>query len=172
MVRHGGRLRPGVLLTSVTLGCLLLAGAGGAASAQSAAYFSPTYAASEGSPYSEVYARTFGAGGPPLETSAPPPADPPRLAAPPAPAVQGAAAMVYVIEGGRLLTYNAEAYANGGEALVRSALPSEGGGAMNPEVRVPTVTDQFYAAPALETAAGRTGEGAPIPLLPQKKPAN
>jgi len=169
MVRYGGRLRRGVLLAGVNLGCLLLAGAGGTASAQSAAYFSPTYAASEGSPYSEVYARAFGAGGPPLETSAPPPADPPRLTAP---AAQGGAGTVYVIEGGRLLTYNAEDYASGGEALVRSELPSVGGGAMTPEVRVPTVTDQFYAAPALETAAGKTGEGAPIPLLPRRKPAN
>ena len=37
-----------------------------AARAQSAPYFSPTYAASEGSPYSSIYAQTFGAGGPPV----------------------------------------------------------------------------------------------------------
>ena len=172
MVRYGSRLRPGALLASVSLGCLLLASSGGTASAQNAAYFSPTYAASEGSPYSEVYARTFGAGGPPLETSAPPPAPPPRLAAPPAPPGNSLPGVVYVIENGRVLTYSAEAYAQGGEALARSDLPSVGGGAMNPEVRVPTVADQFYAAPALKTAAGPDGQGRPIPLLPQRKPAN
>lgn len=170
MVRHGGRLRSGVLLASVNLGCLLLAGSGGTASAQSAAHFSPTYAASEGSPYSEVYARTFGAGGPPLETSAPPPVDPPSLTAPPAPPESGPPAVVYVIENGRVLTYSAEAYAQDGEALARSDLASVGGGAMPPEVRVPTVADQFYAAPALETAAGPEAQGKPIPLLPHRKP--
>src|SRR3546814_4471407 len=55
--------------------CLLSALlAAGNAAAQDAAYFSPTFAASRGSPYSEVYAATFGArtvGAPPLETAAP-----------------------------------------------------------------------------------------------------
>lgn len=166
MVRHSGRLRPGALLASICLGAFLLAGAGGTARAQSAAYFSPTYAASEGSPYSEVYARTFGAGGPPLETSAPPPA----LTAPPPPPENAPPTAVYVIEDGRVLTYSAKDYAQGGEALARSDLPSVGGGALRPEVRVPTVTDQFYAAPALETAAGPDGQEQPIPLLPQRKP--
>jgi hypothetical protein len=168
MVRYGSRLRPGVLLASVNLGCLLLASSGGTASAQNAAYFSPTYAASEGSPYSEVYARTFGAGGPPLETGAPPPA----LTAPPPPPENARPTAVYVIEDGRVLTYSAEDYAQGGEALARSDLPSVGGGALRPEVRVPIVTDQFYAAPALETAAGPDRQSQPIPLLPQRKPAN
>ena len=169
MVRHGGRLRPGTLLAS-----LLLASSGGTAGAQSAAYFSPTYAASEGSPYSEVYARTFGAGGPPLETSAPPASppggSPPRLAAPPPGA--RVPVVVYVIEDGRLLTYSAEDYANGGEASSRSALPSAGGGSLTPQVRVPTVADRLYDTPALETAAGPGGQGKPIPLLPERKPAN
>jgi hypothetical protein len=148
----------------------LLAGSAGTALAQSAAYFSPTYAASDGSPYSAVYARTFGAGGSPLETSAPPPANPPRLTAPPPPPGNTPPLAVYVIEDGRVLTYSAEDYAQGGEARARSDLPSVGGGTMNPEVQVPTVTDQFYAAPALETAAAPGGQGKPIPLLPQRKP--
>jgi hypothetical protein len=82
----------------------------GAALAQDAAYFTPTYAASRGSPYSEVYARTFAPA--PLETAAPP-----AEAARPA-------GVVYVIEDGRLLTYSAEAYAHGGPASAGAALPA------------------------------------------------
>lgn len=86
---------------------------GGAALAQDAAYFTPTYAASRGSPYSEVYARAFGA--PPLETAAPPA----EVASP--------AGVVYVIENGRLLTYSAEDYAHGGPASAGTKLPAAPG---------------------------------------------
>lgn len=111
--------------------------AAGATAAQDAAYFSPIYAASQGSPYSEVYARTFG--GPPLETAAPAPA----ASVAPAPSV------VYVIEGGRLLTYSAENYLSGGDALAGAPLPDGMGGG------------RLYGAvpPA----------PAPVPLLPQRK---
>ena len=113
---------------------LLLAGS---AAAQDAAHFGPTYAASRGSPYSEVYARTFGA---PLETAAPPPAAP------------GAPAVVYVIEDGRLLTYSAGDYASGGgQALAGTALPAAPTGG------------RLYGAIPPEPAAG----DGPIPLLPQ-----
>lgn len=161
-------IRPRFFL-GVLLGSLPTVAWETSAAAQSAAYFSPTYAASQGSPYSEVYARTFGSGGPPLETSAPPPAVPETG---PASAPE---ATVYVIEGGRVLTYSAEDYASGGTALARSALPSAGGGAIAPEVRVPTVADRLYdtpsPAPALETAAGPQDGGSLVPLLPQRKPA-
>lgn len=100
---------PGPLGLHLAAGALMVGLAmGDAASAQEAAYFTPTYAASRGSPYSEVYARTFGA--PPLETAAPPAADGPGAAA------------VYVIEDGRLLTYSAEDYARGGPASGDTAL--------------------------------------------------
>ncbi|HMA15383.1 MAG TPA: hypothetical protein VKP12_11390 [Kiloniellaceae bacterium] len=95
----------GPCLAAVALVCGFTAG--GAAAAQDAAYFTPTYAASRGSPYSEVYARTFGAA--PLETAAPPAASD--------------AGAVYVIEDGRLLTYSAEDYARGGPASAGAALP-------------------------------------------------
>ena len=159
MIRHG-----------LLFGSLLAAAASGdTAAAQSAAYFSPTYAASEGSPYSEVYARAFGAGGPPLETSAPRP----TLQLRPPPASPGVApGVVYVIEDGRLLTYSAESYATGGQALARSSLPPAGPGGPAPEVRVPTIADRLYETPALETAAGSGRQGMPIPLLPRKKPSN
>src|SRR3546814_18305485 len=93
--------------------CLLSALlAAGNAAAQDAAYFSPTFAASRGSPYSEVYAATFGArtvGAPPLETAAP------TVVVP---------TLVYVIQDGRLLTYSAGDYGRGGEALTTTALPA------------------------------------------------
>jgi hypothetical protein len=114
----------------------LLAGASpawsGAAAGQNAAQFSPTYAASQGSPYSAVYARTFGAA--PLETSAP-------AAASPAPDV------VYVIEGGRLLTYRAEDYARGeGPEIAGAPVPvaKTPYGGFSSGLRAPTVTDRLY----------------------------
>jgi len=145
--------------------------AGGVAAAQDAAYFSPTYAASHGSPYSEVYARTFGAegGAPPMETAAPPP---PARSAPSVPILPPFAPppVVYVIEDNRLLTYDAEDYARGtGAALSGVALPGNGSapGGPAPEVRVPTIADRLYAPPPLETAAGAASGGAPVPLVPR-----
>ena len=162
-----------------------------AANAQDATYFTPTYAASQGSPYSDVYARAFGTppapaqgtpaqakpaqGGPaqaaPLETSAPPPESD-----------QTDADVVYVIEGDGLLTYRAEDYASGrGSAVAQSPLPPAetayiGG---SPDVQVPTIADRLYdgssGKPALETAAGsppRPGgsqanaPGTPVSLFP------
>jgi hypothetical protein len=122
----------------------LLAGASpawsGAAAGQDAAQFSPTYAASQGSPYRAVYARTFGA--PPLETAAPPPAAvSPALDIVPAPDV------VYVIEGGRLLTYRAEDYARGeGPEIAGAPVPvaKTPYGGFSSGVRAPTVTDRLY----------------------------
>ncbi|MGF1592193.1 MAG: hypothetical protein ACFCUW_02875 [Kiloniellaceae bacterium] len=134
----------------------------GTAVAQSAAHFSPTYAASEGSPYSEIYARTFGAGAPPLETAAPPAID--TAEAP----VIAESSVVYVIEGGRLLTYSSEAYTGGGQAQGSALLPPAEADyrALAPEVRVPTVADSLYGVPPLDTAAGPDTPAAPIPLLP------
>ena len=143
---------------------VLLAGAAlvwsAAAAGQDAAYFTPTYAASQGSPYSEVYARTFGA--PPIVTAAPPPAAP-------NPSVAPTPSVVYVIEDGRLLTYSAEVYARGGgEPLAGAPLPAADAsyGRLAPEVRVPTVADRLYARPPLESAAGAAPDNGPIPLLP------
>lgn len=156
------RLRVRFRRAALAVLSVLLAGWAGAAAAQSAAHFSPTYAASEGSPYSDIYARAFGAGAPPLETAAPPAA--------------GAAesSVVYVIEGGRLLTYSAEAYSGGGGARGSSLLPPAETDfrAFAPQLRVPTVTDRLYGAPPLDTAAGPDAgpdaPAAPIPLLPSR----
>jgi len=128
------------------------------ATAQNQPYFSPTFAASvKGSPYSDVYARTFGGG-------APAPAPAPEATGNPAPG-----GVVYVIEGGGLLTYRAEDYAKGsGEAVARAPLPPTdfARGISAPEVRLPSIADKFYAAPPLETAAGPIAGPAPIPLYP------
>lgn len=126
------------------------------AAGQEAAYFTPTYAASQGSPYSEVYARTFGAA--PLETAAPPP-----------PSGAPTPSVVYVIEDGRLLTYSAEAYERGeGEPLAGTPLAAAEApyGGFAPELRAARVTDRLYARPQLETTAGAAPAGGPIPLLP------
>lgn len=165
MFRHDSRSWPCGLACAL---CGLLAGSG--ALAQDAAYFSPTYAASDGSPYSSVYARAFGAGGPPLETGASLPAPPPAPPKGPAAAAPGVVpSVVYVIEGGRLLTYRAEDYASGGgAALAHSSVPAADAAyvGLRPEVRVPTVADGFYALPTVETAAGPEAAGKPVPLLP------
>lgn len=116
--------------------------AASSAAAQDAAYFSPTFAASHGSPYSEIYARTFGA--PPLETAAPAPAAAPADA--PAPSV------VYVIENDRLLTYSATDFARGGaQALAGAALPTAPAGG------------RLYGA--IPPAPADSGDA--VPLLPQ-----
>lgn len=112
--------------------------------AQPAPHFSSTYAASEGSPYKEVYGRTFGTApeadpGPPLETAAPP-ADP---------------GVVYVIEDGRLLTYSAADYA-AGDGKAQSLSPQSAGSSSlgRPATSLPGVADHLYGAPPAETAAG------------------
>lgn len=132
------------------------------ATAQDAPYFSSTYAASEGSPYSSVYARTFGAGGPPapLETGAAPSGLAPSDLAPsdPAPTESKAGEVVYVIENGRLLTYRAEDFARGGRAVTSTAVPPAPGGA-----ELSGITGRLYGSPPaapVEDAAG------PIPLVP------
>lgn len=130
------------------------------ATAQEASYFSPTYAASEGSPYSSVYARTFGAGGPPapeapLETGAAPPEPVPPE---PAPAGSGTGDVVYVIENGRLLTYKAQDFARGGPAVTGTAVPPAPGGA-----ELSSITGRLYGTPPSRPEAEATG---PIPLLP------
>ena len=138
MPAHSGHGRHPALAAGLFCGLL----AGGGAAAQDAAYFSPTYAASRGSPYSEVYARTFGA--PPLETAAAPPAAAGTAATGPA--------VVYVIEDGRLLTYSAGDYASGGgQALAGTALPTAPAGG------------RLYGAMPPQPAAA----DGPIPLLPQ-----
>jgi len=143
MPTHSGHGRHPALAAG--LFCGLLAGGGGAA-AQDAAYFSPTYAASRGSPYSEVYARTFGA--PLLETAAAPPA----AAEIPASGPGVVPGVVYVIEDGRLLTYSAGDYASGGgQALAGTALPTAPAGG------------RLYGAMPPQPAAA----DGPIPLLPQ-----
>jgi len=132
--------------------------------AQPAPYFSSTYAASEGSPYKEVYGRTFGAGAP-LETAAPPaapPADPPTD---PPPLPEVAPEVVYVIEDGRLLTYSAADYAKGeGRARSLSPLPADSSPLGRPAVSLPSVADHLYGAPPAETAAGPAA--VPIRLVP------
>ena len=145
------------------------------AGAQDAAVFTPTYAASPGSPYSDVYARAFGTTGrpdaaasqaepPPLETAAPPPASAQEAAPGVAPGV--VPDVVYVIEGSRLLTYRAADYAGGGSAVDQAPLPPAEtayiGGA--PEVQVPTVADRLYSRSA--PAARAAEAGGPISLLP------
>jgi hypothetical protein len=138
MPAHSGHGRHPALAAGLFCGLL----AGGGAAAQDAAYFSPTYAASRGSPYSEVYARTFGA--PPLETAAAPPAA--------AQAPASGLGVVYIIEGGRLLTYSAGDYASGGgQALAGTALPTAPAGG------------RLYGAMPPQPAAA----DGPIPLLPQ-----
>ena len=134
-----------------------------AAAAQTASYFSPTYAASDGSPYSDVYARTFGSGGPP--PARPGPLGPPlTTAAPPIPPLPESK-VVYVIETGRLLTIAAEDYARGREApLAAVLLPPDSEAPALQEQELPSVADRLYGAEPLETAGG--GAGTPIRLVP------
>jgi len=167
--------RPARAVGHLHAACLALAAAAvlaalpGHAGAQDAAVFTPTYAASPGSPYSDVYARTFGTTGrpdaaagqtepPPLETAAAPPASAEEAAPDVVPG-----AVVYVIEGSRLLTYRAADYAGGGSAVDQAPLPPAEtayiGGA--PEVQVPTIADRLYSRSAPAAKAG-----GPVPLLP------
>ncbi|NIA70120.1 hypothetical protein HBA54_16055 [Pelagibius litoralis] len=149
----------------VGFGALISAGAIGwpaALHAQGKGYFSPTYAASaEGSPYSEVYSRTFGASGEAQQT-------PPLTFAPP---IETAAAkpsatpdsVVYIIDSQGLLTFRSEDFAEGtGKAIAHNPLPTSRGPAANPMAppQVPTVANSLYLQPPLETA---TGPAAPPP---------
>lgn len=143
---------------------------GKAAQAQNASYFSPTYAASQGSPYSSVYAKTFGAGGPPPPATpepAPRPAPQPLVTSA-GPQTSGEDDVVYVIENGRLLTYRAEDYARGkGQAVAGTAVPpAPAGRVAAPAAELPSITGRLYGAAPLETAA----PDAPIRLVPLRKP--
>ncbi len=162
----------GAVFAAVQLAtCPLLLPSG--AAAQSAAYFSPTFAASEGSPYSDIYARAFGAGGPP-SAAHPAPAAPlvtaaPPVATPPDTGVVPDTGVIYVIEGGRLLTVDARDYARGSAtALSTAPLPDSGPAPGAPAAALPGIADRLYGAPPLETAAGSgtPAPGAPIRLVP------
>ena len=128
--------------------------------AQKARHFSPTYAASDGSPYSSVYARTFGAGGPPaqpappLETSAAPPASSATQSEPDGIVPDG---IVYVIQDGQLLSYRAEDYAQGGPALSGAAVPPNAGAAATPPAELTGITRRLYDT---------TRPAGPIQLVP------
>ena len=163
MTRHRRRVTACALTAALSgLATLSLSTA---AEAQSAAYFSPTYAASDGSPYSSVYARTFGTGGPPVPAT-PAPAPLVTSAGPPASASAVEGDVVYVIEKGRLLTYRAADYARGGQALAGAAVPpaASGSAAATPQADLSSIADRLYGAPPLDTAAG------PIQLVPPRKP--
>jgi hypothetical protein len=175
--RHSERARPQRVWTVLLLVAALAAGAAGPAAAQDASYFSPTYAASDGSPYSSVYARTFGAGGPPpAEAPAQAPlvtgAGPSVPATPAAPADSGPdSSVVYVIEDGRLLTYRAEDYARGRGAVAGAAVPPAvtGSAGSTPPADLSSITNRLYGTPPLPTAAGPASAAdpaAPIQLVP------
>lgn len=130
------------------------------ASAQAQGYSSPTYAASaEGSPYasgaasphSDIYARTFGSTGAATTLAIP------GTAAPTA-AEQPSDELVYVINSKGLLTFRAADFAEGkGEAIAHNPVPlpfGPNGGPAAPPL-LPTVADNLYLRPPLETAAGK-----------------
>src|SRR3546814_10382132 len=74
------------------------------------------------------------------------------------PAAGSPAAVVYIIEGGRLLTFSAGDYARGeGAALAGVTLPAAPASHLLPNARVPRVTDQLYRRPP-DAAAGGGGE--------------
>lgn len=135
------------------------------ATAQEARHFSPTHAASDGSPYSSVYARTFGAGGspaqpaPPLETSAAPPASSAAQSEPDGIVPDGIVpdGIVYVIQDGRLLSYRAEDYAQGGPALSGAAVPPNAGAGATPPAELTGITRRLYDT---------TRPAGPIQLVP------
>ncbi|WP_299390946.1 hypothetical protein [Pelagibius sp.] len=119
-------------------------------SLQSDGYFSPTYAASaQGSPYREVYSRTFG-------SAAPPPPDPQETAATLVPS-KPVEDFVFVIDSKGLATYRADDYGDGqGAAIARGPLPPvpEAKLIAGATAQVPTVADNLYLQPPLETAGG------------------
>lgn len=124
---------------------------------------SPTYAASpQGSPYSAVYSRTFGSSGKAQAVGPAEQASPPAVTKPTA----GEGPVVYVIDSSGLLTYRREDYAGGGAALARTPLPSSDASTAGPmaPAEVPSVADNLYRQPPLETAAG--------PATSNRKPAD
>ncbi len=130
---------------------------------------SPTFAASpQGSPYSAVYSRTFG-------TSGEPPAAAPKRQPDPAPSAipsVGGPPVVYIIDSSGLLTYRKEDYAVGsGAAIARNPLPSNDSGTTGTTApaQVPTVADNLYRQPPLETAAGPSAAG---PAKTDREPAD
>lgn len=128
-------------------------------------YFSPTYAASaQGSPYRDVYSQTFG-------SAAPPPPDPQEAAATPIPS-RPAEDLVFVIDSKGLATYRADDYGAGqGAAIARGPLPlvPEAKSIAGATAQVPTVADNLYLRPPLETAGGPPAAppaATPILLIP------
>ncbi|WP_420347101.1 hypothetical protein [Pelagibius sp.] len=133
------------------------------AAAQDGGYFSPTYASSaQGSPYRDVYSRTFGSA-----TAAPEALQTPRAAAPVA-ASGPAGEVVFVIDSKGLATYRADDYAGGrGDAIARGAVPPmpETATIAGAVPQVPTVADNLYLRPPLETAGGPQ-PATPVLLIP------
>lgn len=122
---------------------------------------SPTYAASpQGSPYSEIYSRTFGASGaaaPGAGTATPGPT--------PSPGVEDAGGeVVYVIDSNGLLTYRAEDFSRGaGTPIGHNPQPLPAATASSGTLQVPTVAKGLYLQPPLETAAGPAPAPSPAP---------
>ncbi len=138
------------------------------AEAEAQGYSSPTYAASaEGSPYasgtasphSNVYARTFGSSGQAAPAATPGAAVP--IVAPSAlqrqPDKLVSDELVYVINSKGLLTFRAADFAEGKEeAIAHNPVPlpiGPNGGPAAPPL-VPSVANNLYLRPPLETAAG------------------
>lgn len=126
---------------------------------------SPIYAESaQGSPYREVYSRTFGTSGNPAE---------PLRGTTPVPA-ETAEEVVYVINSNGLLTFRAEDYAQDqGGPIGHNPLPlmQAPNAVPTAPAQVPTVADSLYLQPPLATAAGpRSAQPAapePAPTLPR-----
>lgn len=131
---------------------------------------SPTYAESaQGSPYGEVYSRTFGASGEPAEPSR---GTAPNAAPGPSP-TETAGEVVYVIDSNGLLTFRAEDYGPGQAAPIGhnpQPLMQAPNAVPRTPAQVPTVADSLYLQPPLATAAGprsaQPASPAPAPVLP------
>lgn len=122
---------------------------------------SPTYAASSnGSPYSEIYSRTFGASG----AAAAPTSTPGPDAEDAGVGVVSDGGVVYVIDSNGLLTYRAEDFSRGsGPPIGHNPQPLPAATAGAGSLQVPTVADGLYLQPPLETAAGPTPPPSPAP---------
>jgi hypothetical protein len=159
---------PALVAVSISFLAVLWPAAG---SAQNAVRFSPTFAASQGSPYRDVSGPTSGAGAATdshglNRRSAPSTAFPEPAGREPGAGAHEA--VVYVIEDGRLLTYSASDYAAGRDRVLARTDLSRIGAIIIPEVRVPTIADRLYAGPPLETAGGEAGSAAPVVLIPPR----